>query len=206
MIRILAATTNPGKVREIKDALEGLSFEVRTLADYPDLSVFPEAGRTFEENARGKCLFYSRAAEGLVLAEDSGLEIAALNGAPGVYSARFSGEDATDDKNIDTVLGLLAEVPPAERGARFVCCVALSHRERIVAEIRGMVEGTIAAERRGRAGFGYDPIFYYPPAAKTFGQLTPEEKNAVSHRGRALRELKSFLERYLSEQADKTRG
>jgi len=206
MMKILAATTNQGKVREIKDALEGLSLEVRTLADYPDLSVFPEAGRTFEENARGKCLFYSRAAGGLVLAEDSGLEIAALNGAPGVYSARFSGEDATDDKNIDKVLGLLAEVPPAERGARFVCCVALSHREQIVAEIRGMVEGTISAERRGRAGFGYDPIFYYPPAAQTFGQLTPEEKNAVSHRGRALRELKSFLERYLSEQADKTRG
>jgi XTP/dITP diphosphohydrolase len=170
------------------------------------LTVFPERGRTFEENARGKCLFYSRATEGLVLAEDSGLEIAALNGAPGVYSARFSGEDATDDKNIDKVLGLLAGVPPAERGARFVCCVALSHREQIVTEIRGMVEGMIAVERRGRAGFGYDPIFYYPPSAQTFGQLTPEEKNTVSHRGRALRELRSFLERYLSEQADKARG
>ena len=198
VLRLLAASTNRGKVREIREALAGLPLEVRTLADHPDLPVFPETGLTFEENARGKCLFYSRAAEGLVLAEDSGLEVAALNGAPGVYSARFAGDAATDEMNIDQVLGLLAGVPPDGRGARFVCCVALALGGRVIAEIRGTVDGMITQERRGRAGFGYDPIFYYPPLDRTFGELSPEEKNAVSHRGRALQKLKSFLERYLA--------
>jgi len=197
-LRLLAASTNRGKVREIREALAGLPLEVRTLADHPGLPVFPETGLTFEENARSKCLFYSRAAEGLVLAEDSGLEVAALNEAPGVYSARFAGAAATDELNIDKVLGLLAGVPPDDRGARFVCCVALALGGRVIAEIRGTVDGMITQERRGREGFGYDPIFYYPPLDRTFGELSPEEKNAVSHRGRALQKLKSFLERYLA--------
>jgi len=198
MIQLLAASTNPGKVREIRESLAGLPFVLRTLADHPDLPVYAEDGRTFEEIARSKCLFYSRTMGSLVMAEDSGLEIAALGGAPGVYSARFSGPEATDEKNIDKVLGLLAGTPRAERRARFVCCIALALDSKVIAEIRGTVEGMITTERRGRSGFGYDPIFFYPPLARTFGELAPEEKNSVSHRGRALRELKTFLAGYLA--------
>jgi XTP/dITP diphosphohydrolase len=190
---LLVASTNPGKVREVREFLSSLPLHILTLADFPGLGVSPEEGRTFEENARGKSLFYSRATGIQVMAEDSGLEIDKLGGAPGVYSARFSGEAATDESNIDKVLALLTGVPREERRARFVCCIALSLKERVLTEIRGTVEGLITEERRGASGFGYDPIFYYPPLDKTFAQMTPGEKNSVSHRGRALRQLRDFL-------------
>jgi XTP/dITP diphosphohydrolase len=190
---LLVASTNPGKIREVREFLSSLPLHILTLADFPGLGVSPEEGRTFEENARGKSLFYSRATGIQVMAEDSGLEIDKLGGAPGVYSARFSGEAATDESNIDKVLALLTGVPREERRARFVCCIALSLKERVLTEIRGTVEGLITEERRGASGFGYDPIFYYPPLDKTFAQMTPGEKNSVSHRGRALRQLRDFL-------------
>ncbi len=193
MNTILVASTNPGKVREIRARLEGLPFAFETLAEHPDSPVFPEEGRTFEENARGKSLFYSGFVDDLVLAEDSGLEIDKLDGAPGVYSARFSGPGATDDRNIDKVLELLAGVPEGERTARFVCCMVLSRSKQVLKEIRGTVEGLITMHRRGQGGFGYDPVFFYPPLGKTFGELSPAEKNAVSHRGRALEQLREFL-------------
>lgn len=194
-MKMLVASTNRGKVREIQAFLAGLPLEVQTLADHPGFQVFPEDGRTFQENARGKSLFYSRISPELVLAEDSGLEVERLGGAPGVYSARFSGEDATDEKNVDKVLRLLAGVPHDERKARFVCCLALSRREKIVTEITGTVQGLITMEKHGTGGFGYDPIFYYPSLIKTFAEMTPAEKNGVSHRGRALRQLRLFLQR-----------
>jgi XTP/dITP diphosphohydrolase len=195
MMKMLVASTNPGKVREIQAFLAGLPFEVETLAGHPGSPVYPEEGRTFQENARGKSLFYSRLSPELVLAEDSGLEVDRLGGAPGVHSARFSGEGATDEKNVDRVLGLLAGVPHDERKARFVCCMVLSRRETIVIEVLGTVEGLITMEKHGAGGFGYDPIFYYPPLVKTFAEMTPAEKNGVSHRGRALRQLRLFLQR-----------
>jgi XTP/dITP diphosphohydrolase len=193
MSTILVASTNRGKVREIRAFLEGLPFAFETLAEHPGFPVFPETGRTFEENARGKGLFYGRLSGGLVLAEDSGLEVDRLGGAPGVISARFSDPGATDDRNIDKVLELLADAPPSERTARFVCCLVLCRGEDVLKEIRGTVEGTITTARRGSGGFGYDPIFYYPPLGRTFGELSPEEKNRVSHRGNALRQLREFL-------------
>ena len=200
-IKLLVASTNRGKVREIQASLSGLLLEIQTLADIPALSPYPEEGRTFSENARGKSLYYSRAGEALILAEDSGLEIAALAGAPGVFSARFSGEAATDETNIEKVLGLMRDVPPERRQARFVCCAVLSQRERVITEFTGTAEGLITREKRGEAGFGYDPIFFYPPLDKTFGQMLPQEKNSVSHRGKALAGLRAFLERYLAGQA-----
>ena len=190
---LLLATTNPGKVREIRKALTGLPLTVLGLADVPPGPAYRERAATFAGNARGKSLFYSRRWEGLTLAEDSGLEVDALGGAPGVRSARFSARGPTDAKNNRKVLRLLHDVPPARRGARFVCVMVLSERGRVVKEIRGQVRGRIGFENRGRNGFGYDPLFYYPPLRRTFADLAPEEKNRVSHRGRALRGLIRFF-------------
>lgn len=146
------------------------------------------------ENAEGKTLFYSRIWPGLTLGEDSGLEIEALSGAPGVRSARFSGDNATDEKNIEKVLNLLKGIPEEKRTARFVSCMVLSRKDKIIHRIKEYVSGSILTQKKGTGGFGYDPLFFYPPLNKTFAQLSPEEKNSVSHRGRALKKLKAFLQ------------
>ncbi|MGB8959784.1 MAG: RdgB/HAM1 family non-canonical purine NTP pyrophosphatase [Candidatus Aminicenantales bacterium] len=190
--RLLLATGNPGKVREIRRALRG--FEVVGLAGVLPGLQHAERGRTFEENARAKSLFYSRRWPGLTLAEDSGLEIEALGGAPGVRSARFSAPRPSDEKNIRKVLRLLESAPETARKARFVCVMVLAEKGRVVAEFRGEVRGRIGREPRGRSGFGYDPIFWYAPLRKTFAELPPAVKNAVSHRGRAVAKLRRFLE------------
>ncbi len=154
---------------------------------------FEETGRTFLENARAKSLHYGKLSGLLTLAEDSGLEIEALDGEPGVYSARYSGPGATDAKNVRKVLKKLEGIPREKRRARFVCAMVLSDKGRVVYEIRGEVHGTIASAPRGTGGFGYDPIFTYHPFRRTFAELASDEKNAVSHRGRALRKLAAFL-------------
>ena len=156
-------------------------------------SSFQETGKTFKENARGKSLFYSRKWEGITLAEDSGLEIDHLKGAPGVISARFSGPKATDETNIEKVLDLMQEVEQEHRKARFVSCMVVSRKAIVIKTIMGYVEGYITFQKKGTNGFGYDPIFYFPSLQKTFAELRPEEKNLVSHRGQALKKLKSFL-------------
>ena len=192
--RLLLATRNPGKVREIRRALQGLAVPVVGLEDVlPGLS-HRERGRTFAENARAKSLFYSRRWPGLTLAEDSGLEVDALGGAPGVRSARFSGPRASDAANNRKLLRGLRAVPPAGRGARFVCVMVLASEGRVIGEFRGQVRGRIGLEPRGASGFGYDPLFHYRPLRKTFAELPPEVKNGVSHRGRAVRKLRAFLE------------
>jgi XTP/dITP diphosphohydrolase len=194
---LLLATTNPGKVREILKGLDGLPVSALGLREVlPGLS-YRERGASFLETARAKSLFYSREWEGLTLAEDSGLEIDALGGAPGVRSARFSSPKPTDEKNIRKVLRLLRNVPPEKRGARFVCAMVLARDGRVIREIRAEVRGRIGFEPRGRGGFGYDPLFFYPPLRKTFAELAPGKKNGVSHRGRALRKLRKFLAAYL---------
>ncbi len=190
---LLLATTNPGKVREIRRALAGLSVKVVGLTELPPGPSPRERGSTFLENARAKSLFYSRKWDGLTLAEDSGLEIDALGSAPGVRSARFSSPRPTDEKNIRKALRLLRDVPAARRGARFVCVMVLARKGRVLKVIRGQVRGRIAPAPRGSNGFGYDPLFYYPPLRRTFAELGPEEKNSVSHRGRALRKLVRLL-------------
>jgi XTP/dITP diphosphohydrolase len=191
--RLLLATTNTGKTREMQAYLEGLPLQIFSLDALGSLEPFPEHGRTFSENARGKSLFYSRLWDGVTLGEDSGLEIDHLEGAPGVLSARFSGPNATDETNIQKVLDLLMGVPDAKRTARFVSCMALSRQGRIITEIQAQAEGMILDHRRGAGGFGYDPIFYYPPLAKTFAELETGEKNQVSHRGQALGRLRDSL-------------
>lgn len=193
--RLLLATQNPGKVREIRRALEGLPLEVVGLADVLAGPAPKERGRTFSDNARAKGLYYSRGWPGWTLAEDSGLEIDRLDGAPGVRSARFSSPRPTDAKNIRKVLRLLGSVPSSGRGARFVCVMVLAKDGRIVGEFRGTVRGRIALAPRGESGFGYDPVFYYPRLRRTFAELPAEIKNGISHRGRAVRKLFRFLEK-----------
>ncbi len=194
---VVLATTNPGKAREIRTSLGSQPLRILTLAELGIRTSYPEKGTTFEQNARGKSLFYSKKSEFLTLAEDSGLAVEGLGGAPGIYSARFSGPRATDGKNIQKVLRLMKNAPQQERRARFICCLVLSRRGRVIKKVTGRVRGTIAFAKKGSRGFGYDPIFYYHPFRKTFGELTPGEKNRVSHRGRALGKMKRFLRAYL---------
>lgn len=194
-IPLVLATTNEGKAREIRAVLRGLPVRVITLAAIGVEVPYPERGTTFEANARGKSLHYSRKSGFLTLAEDSGLVVDALDGEPGVRSARFSGRGATDEKNNRKLLRLMEGIPPKARKARFVCHMVLSHRGRVLASVRGEVRGTIACAPRGDQGFGYDPVFYYRPRRRTFGEIAPGDKNAVSHRGRALAKVKGFLER-----------
>lgn len=196
--KLLLATTNQGKAKEIKRYLQELPLEIFSLEDLRQKEVYSERGKTFAENARGKSLFYSERFQGLTLAEDSGLEIERLKGAPGVLSARFSAPRATDEKNNQKVLELLKGVPFEQRKARFVSFIVFSRKGEVIKEIQEQVEGFIAFEKRGSNGFGYDPLFYFPPLKKTFAELLPEEKNKVSHRGRALKKLKEFLLEYLN--------
>lgn len=190
---LLLATTNQGKTKEIQAFLTELPILISSIQNLRVGSSFQETGKTFKENARGKSLFYSRKWEGITLAEDSGLEIDYLSGAPGVISARFSGPKATDETNIEKVLDLMKEVKQENRKARFVSCIVLSRKAIVIKTIMGYAEGYITFQKKGTNGFGYDPIFYFPPLQKTFAELRPEEKNKISHRGQALNKLRSFL-------------
>jgi XTP/dITP diphosphohydrolase len=192
-VTLLVATTNRGKLGEIVPLLAGLSLDIRTLADYPSIAPPEETGSTFAENAGQKARFYAKHTGVLTVAEDSGLEIDALSGAPGVHSARFGG-DITYPQKFRLIEEQLGRVPDAERTARFVCALAVADADRIVFEARGTIEGLIAAEPRGTGGFGYDPIFYYPPFGATLAEAS-DRKSLVSHRGKAFRELRAFLER-----------
>lgn len=194
--KLLLATTNQGKTREIKHFLKDIPVRVFSLHDLKIEVFFEEKGQTFLDNARGKSLFYSQKWEDMILGEDSGLEIDHLDGAPGIISARFSGPGATDEKNILKVLDLMTGVPPKYRQAKFASCMVLSRQGKILTTIQEEAKGFITAEPRGRSGFGYDPIFFYPPLQKTFAELSPEKKNEVSHRGRALKRLKTTLQDY----------
>ena len=188
---LLIATTNPGKLREIETILDGIPVRLRTLSEFPGIEEPEETGATFEENARLKALYYSAATGLLTAADDSGLEIDALGGAPGVHSARWHGTDyAFKFQKIREALDTqgLATSP-----ARFVCCVALARDGGVVYEARATVEGRIAETAVGTNGFGYDPIFFYPPLGLTLAQLDRDQKSTVSHRGQAFAALRSFL-------------
>jgi len=191
---ILFATTNPSKLKEALAILDGLPLDARTLADYPGVPAVEETGDSFEANARQKARYYARASGLVTLAEDSGFEVDALSGAPGIYSARFCGPEATYPQRFREIYRLLHERGVKESPARFVCALALASDDQILFEARGVVEGTVAPEPRGQGGFGYDPIFYYPAYGRTFGEVSAEDKAAVSHRGRAVRTLRAFLD------------
>lgn len=196
--RLLLATTNQGKIKELKARLKSLPIEIYSLQELQLPQVFPEKGQTFLENARGKSLFYSQYGKSLTLAEDSGIEIEHLHGAPGVYSSRFAGPDASDEANLQKALRLLEGIPLQNRKARFVSCMVLSKKNQIITEIQEYADGLITSQKKGLGGFGYDPIFFYPPLGKTFAELSHDEKNKVSHRGRALDKLYTFLLDYLT--------
>jgi len=191
-MRILLATTNPHKVKEIRELLTGLPVDLTTLAQWPDVAAPEETGATFEENARAKARYYAAATGELTVAEDSGLEIDALGGAPGVHSARYGGQDASYPEKFALIYAELRARGRATSAARFVCALALVMDDRVLFETRGIVEGTIAQEPSGTGGFGYDPIFFYPPYGQTLAEAG-DAKAAVSHRGEAFRSLQRFL-------------
>ena len=190
-MKILCATGNPGKLREFRLAGELLGVEVEALPDLKSIAAPEETGATFEENARLKAEYYSRFTTDLLFADDSGLEVDALGGEPGVYSARYAGVHATDEENNRLVLERLGDNP--HRTARFVCVIALARGGETVATFRGEVEGELLHEARGPAGFGYDPLFYYPPFGCSFGEVEGEKKFGVSHRGNAVRAMLKYL-------------
>jgi XTP/dITP diphosphohydrolase len=196
MKEIIIATRNQGKLREIKDLLEGLGFNVTSLKDYPDTPNIIEDGKTFTQNAIKKAASMALYTKKLVLGEDSGIEIKALNNRPGIYSARYSGEMATDKKNNAKLLKELKGVPPAKRQARYRCCMALVDKTGMIKVFSGSCSGVIAAQERGTNGFGYDPLFIIPRYKKTFGELDPAIKAKISHRAKALAKVKKFLQGY----------
>lgn len=193
---LYASTSNPGKLREFLRACDQSGIANMAIEPLPGLRDIPppeETGTTFEANATAKALYYSTFCDGCVFADDSGLEIVALGGAPGVRSARYAGEHASDEENNAMVLRNLEGSP--DRRARFVCVIALATRGKLLHTVRGTVEGEILTGARGPNGFGYDPLFFYPPLRRSFGEFADEEKFAVSHRGNALRSLFEWISR-----------
>ncbi|RKY59577.1 MAG: non-canonical purine NTP pyrophosphatase [Candidatus Latescibacterota bacterium] len=192
-MRLVLATRNEGKAKEIREALSGLEVDLLTLSDFPEVPEVHEDGATFSENAKKKALTVAKFTGLPALADDSGLEVDALGGMPGVRSARFAGEGADDDANNRKLLELLKGLPPERRTARFRCVLALAFPDGEVYTVEGTCEGLIAEEPAGEGGFGYDPLFLIPEEGRTFAQMTREEKNSLSHRGRALRKLREVL-------------
>lgn len=190
---LVLATRNSGKSREIRSFLEGFPVEILDLNDFGPIPEVVEDGATFEENAYKKAQFTARILGFPALADDSGLEVEALNGAPGVHSARYAGPDATDDANNGKLLEDLRG--HANRKARFCCILSLAVPSGPALTYEAYCEGTILDHPRGTNGFGYDPLFYHEPTGKTFGEMTLEEKSGVSHRGKALSELKQEFDR-----------
>ncbi|MGH9860025.1 MAG: non-canonical purine NTP pyrophosphatase [Candidatus Acidiferrales bacterium] len=223
-MRILLASSNPGKLREYQALAAGRAAEFALLPNFSSLPAFDESAHTFAENAAGKALHYSRFATDAVIADDSGLVVPALGGAPGVSSARYAGPTATDAQRIAKLLadllavgagpsarpsaprarpsgstalpstGAEAETPrPARPKARFICALALAQQGRVLAVLSDFVEGELLAAPRGAAGFGYDPIFFFPALGQTFAEIPREEKNRISHRGKAFAKLLHYL-------------
>lgn len=194
MKEMLLATTNPNKVKEIQAILKDTDWEIYSLADFPSLTQPSEDGETFQENALQKAVLVAAQSEMITLADDSGLSVDALNGAPGVHSARYAGENKDDKANLEKLLKEMEGIPMEKRQARFTCSIAISFPE----DDRYFIteetcEGIIAESPVGENGFGYDPIFFIPEMGKTMAQLTDEEKNKISHRGKAIRRLEEML-------------
>ncbi len=194
MIELLFATRNANKTAEIRKIL-GPQFQVNDLADHPEIPHIAESGTTFQENAILKAVAVSKRMPGFVIADDSGLEVEALGGAPGIHSARYAGMNATDQEKTDKLLEELTRVGATKnaRRARFRCVLALACKGNVLGAFEGIIKGQIADRPRGSHGFGYDPIFMPEGFQQTFGELAPAEKNQLSHRARALERLRTFL-------------
>ncbi|KUP05903.1 nucleoside-triphosphate diphosphatase [Bacillus coahuilensis p1.1.43] len=193
MNEVIIATQNEGKAKEFIHMFEGYGIKVKTLNDVAKDLDIEETGTTFEENAIIKAEEASKLFHTLVIADDSGLEIDALNGAPGVYSARYAGLEKNDDANMEKVLNELQGVPKEKRTARFCCCLAIAAPGLETKTVFGTCEGRILEEKRGHNGFGYDPIFFVEHLGRTMAELTKDEKSSVSHRGNALKKLAQQL-------------
>jgi len=191
---LIIATSNTGKVGEFQQML-GSDWKIRTLADFPNLAEVVEDGQTFEENARKKAQEISTQLPGHVLADDSGLEVDALDGAPGIYSARYAGSEKDDSANNRKLLNALDGIPESRRGAQFHCVLALAENGVIRASFEGILRGRILTGPRGKNGFGYDPLFLPNGLDRTTAEMSPEEKHLISHRGKAMRMAIEFLTR-----------
>ncbi len=195
--KLLLASTNPGKLREYRALAAGSSgapiVEFALLPGVESFPKFDESAPTFAENAAGKALHYSRFAELPVMADDSGLVVPALDGAPGIHSARYAGAGASDADRVAKLLGELRARGVRDRAARFVCVIAVAQRGRMLAVVSDFVAGELLEAPRGTQGFGYDPIFFYAPFGRSFAELSRKEKNQVSHRGKAARKILDFV-------------
>jgi len=195
LMTLVIATGNPGKTAEIRDMLENFPVNIKNLADFGPIPPVEEDGDTFDDNAYKKASFVAKILGLPALADDSGLVVEALGGAPGVYSARYAGENATDEQRYTK---LLAEMKgQTNRKAAFECVLSIAVPTGPALTYEASCEGLITEQPVGEGGFGYDPVFYYPPLEKTFGQLTRQEKSRVSHRGKALQELRDEFDKVL---------
>ena len=188
-MKILIASHNQGKIKEFEQLFKDYSFEVVSLLDYPELDEVEETGQTFEENARLKAETIANQLNVIAIADDSGLVVDDLDGQPGVYSARYSGEPKDDQRNNQKLLTELAKLPESDRKAHFTSCIVVAYPNYESLVVEGHVEGVILTEARGQDGFGYDPLFYYPPKQQTFAELGLSEKNKISHRSQAFIQL-----------------
>jgi len=194
-MRIVLATNNEHKIREIKNILADLRVEILTLKDFPHFPKADETGNTFEENAIIKAKAIYRSTNLPSLADDSGLEVDALDKAPGILSSRFAGEHCSFQDNNRKLLRLMENIPWEKRGAKFVCVVALANDLNHIVTVKGEVKGIVSFKEKGENGFGYDPIFYLPSLNKTFAQLSLEEKNKISHRAQAFGKAKELIQK-----------
>ena len=193
LMELVLATRNQGKVREMRGVLEAYGVEVLSLDDFPQVGEIEEDGATFVENAVKKAETTARLTSKIALADDSGLEVDYLNGAPGVFSARFAGVAKSDQDNNEKLLALLAGVPREKRTARFQCVIAIAYPRGFLRTFQGTCEGLIGETPKGDLGFGYDPLFYLPEYDKTFAELDLPMKNKISHRGKALAQVQAYL-------------
>jgi XTP/dITP diphosphohydrolase len=191
--KLYLATSNRGKLEEVRDLAAASPFEIAALPGFSSIPKFDEVWTTFAENAAGKALHYSRTTDQLVLADDSGLVVPALRGLPGVHSARYAGPNATDADRVAKLLTAMRGQVGDPRRAHFVCVIALAHRGVAHAIVSAQAGGLLLDEPEGTGGFGYDPIFFFPPLGKTFAEISREEKNLHSHRGIAFRKMMEFL-------------
>lgn len=198
-LKLVVATKNKKKLEEIKEILKGLNLKIISLADFPKTPRIIENGKTFKENAKKKAVKTARFTKQLTMGEDSGLCVDALGGQPGVYSARFSGNDKSDEKNNLKLLELLQNLPASKRKAHYCCAVALADKNGLLAVVEGKCNGLIGFEQKGAFGFGYDPLFVIPKYEKTFAQLGAAIKHKMSHRFHALKKAKKIIKKYIED-------
>ncbi|MFP7299872.1 XTP/dITP diphosphatase [Neobacillus niacini] len=194
MKEVIIATKNPGKAKEFEHIFAPRGIAVKTLLDYPEIEDIEETGNSFEENAKLKAEGVSKIFNKMVIGDDSGLIVDALEGRPGIYSARYAGEPKDDQKNLEKVLDELKGVSEEDRTARFYCALAVAVPGKETITVSGTCEGRILEEQRGINGFGYDPVFYVPDKSRAMAELSSDEKNKISHRANALRKLESILD------------